>query len=130
MICLAIFYRSPNSTELNSNSLDRFILGICEKDAKNFTVLMRDTNRPSKNRENMSTTKDDDSKEFRFLETLRDVILLQHVTESTRIPAGDKRSLNLKAKIKPPLHLLVETELPKPVITSPKMILKECESSF
>ena len=38
----------------------------------------------------MSTTKGDDSKEFRCLETLRDVFLIQHITEPAHITAGDK----------------------------------------
>ena len=62
MICLVIFNRSPNLTKMNKIALNRIILDICKKDAMNFTVLMGDINLPLKNRKDMSTTTDDDSK--------------------------------------------------------------------
>ena len=54
---------------------------------------MGDTNFPSINWDNCSTTKDDESKEFKFLEAVRDAFLTQHINEPTRITAGDRQSL-------------------------------------
>ena len=54
---------------------------------------MGDTNFPSINWDDRSTTKDDESKEFKVLEAVRDAFLTQHINEPTRITAGDRPSL-------------------------------------
>ena len=124
MICLAILYWSPN---LSNILLNRLILDICEKDAKNITVIMGYTNLPVINWEEMSTTKNGDSKEFRFLKTARDAFLIHPIIESTRLIAGDNHSLldiiitdvglsDFKSMFKPPLghshYVIIEAELP------------------
>ena len=94
---------------------------------KDYTVILGDTNFPSINLDDCSTTKDKESKEFMFLEAVRDAILTQQIDEPTRITAGDKSSLldlilidaglsDLNTNIQPPLrqsdHVLIEVELP------------------
>ena len=87
---------------------------------------MGGTNFPSINWDDCSTTKDKESKEFKFLEAVRDALLTQHIDEPTRITVGDKPSLldivltdaglsDLNTNILPPLgqsdHVLIELEL-------------------
>ena len=52
-----------------------------------------DTNFASINWDGCSTTKDEESKEIKFLEAVRDAFLTQHIDQPTRIAAGDKPSL-------------------------------------
>ena len=126
-IRLAVVYRSPNSPEMNNDCLCQSIKELCEKDVKDYTVILGDTNFPSINWNDCSTTKDEKSKEFKFLEAVRDVFLTQHIDEPTRITAGDKPSLldivftdaglsDLNTNIQPPRgqsdHVLIEMELP------------------
>ena len=126
-IRLAVVCWSENSPEVNNNCLCQSIKELCEKDVKEFTVNLGDTNFPSINWNDCSTTKDEESKEFKFLQAVRDVFLTQHIDELTRITAGYKPSLldivltdaglsDLNTNIQPPLgqsdHVLIEVELP------------------
>ena len=126
-IRLAVVYGSPNSPELKNDCLCQSIKELCEKDvAQDYTVILGDPNFPSTNWDDCSTTKDKESKEFKFLEAVGDAILTQHIDEPTRITAGDKPSLldinltdaglsDLNTNIQPPLgqsdHVLIEVEL-------------------
>ena len=91
---------------------------------KVYTVILGD---PSIDCNDCSTTMDEESKEFKFLEAVRDAFLTQHIDEPTRITAGDKPSLldivstnaglgDLNTNIQPPLghsdHIPTEVELP------------------
>ena len=92
-----------------------------------YNVILGDTNFPSINWDDCSTTKDEESKEFKFLEAVGDAIPTQRIDETTRITAGDKPSLldliltdaglsDLNTNIQPPLrqsdHVHIEAELP------------------
>ena len=93
---------------------------------KDYTVILGDTNFPSINWDDRSTTKDKESKLFNFLEAVRDAFLTQRIDEPTRITVGDKASLldiiltdaglsDLNTNIQPPLgqsdHVPMEVEL-------------------
>ena len=125
-ILLAVVYRSSNSPEMNNDCFCQSIKEPCEKDVKDYTVILGGTNFPSINWDDCSTTKDKESKEFKFLEAVRVAFLTQHIDEPTRITAGDKPSLldivltdagltDLNTNIQPPLgqsdHVLIELEL-------------------
>ena len=103
------------------------IRDLCKKDMKGYTVILGETNFPSTNWDDCSTTKDEESKEFKFLEAVMDAFLTQHIDEPTSITVRDKTSLldivstdaglnELNTKIQPPLgqrdHKLIEVELP------------------
>ena len=45
-IRLAVVYRSPNLLEMNNNCLCYSIKELCEKDVKDYTVTLGDTNFP------------------------------------------------------------------------------------
>ena len=66
-IRLAVVYRSPNSPEMNNDCLCQSIKELCEKDVKDYTVILGDTNFPSINCDDCSTTENEESKEFKFL---------------------------------------------------------------
>ena len=93
---------------------------------KDYTVILGDTNFPSINWDDCSTTKNKEIKEFKFLEAARDAFLTQRVDEPTRNTAGDKPSLldiiltdaglsDLNTNIQSPLgqsdHVPIEVEL-------------------
>ena len=93
---------------------------------KDYTLILGDTNFPSINWDDCSTTKDEESKEFKFLEAVRDAFLTQHIDEPTCITVGEKPSLldivltdaglsDLNTNIQPPMgqnnHVLIEVEL-------------------
>ena len=76
-IRLAVVYRSPKSPEMNNDCLCQSIKELCERDAKDYTLISGDTNFPSINWVDCSTTKDEESKEFKCLEAVRDAFLTQ-----------------------------------------------------
>ena len=76
---MTVVYRSPNSTEMNNNSLCQSIRELCDKDVKDYTVILDDRTFPSTNWDDCSTTKDGESKELKLLEAFRDAFLTQHI---------------------------------------------------
>ena len=62
VIRMAIVYRSPNFTEMNNDCLCQSIKELCEKDVKDYALILIDTNFPSINWYDCSTTKEDESK--------------------------------------------------------------------
>ena len=65
-------YRSPNSTEANNEALNSFIKQ-CKKPS--HVLINGDFNHPEINWEHMISTKNDDHKSSKFLETVMDSFL-------------------------------------------------------
>ena len=74
-IRLTVVYRSPNSPEWNNDCLCQPIKELYEKDVKDYSVVLGNTNFSSINWDDCSTAKDEESKEFKFLESIRDAFL-------------------------------------------------------
>ena len=85
---LAVANRSPNSPKMNNNCLCQSIRELCEKGVKDYTVILGDTNFPSINWDDCSTTMDKESKEFKFLEAFRDAfdmrVFLTHFLDHSK----------------------------------------------
>ena len=80
---IASIYRSPNSSSTEDENLNKLIKEIDSKESY-YKILVGDFNMPSINWERYTTTAGLNSTEFKFIETVRDCYLTQHVTEITR----------------------------------------------
>ena len=88
-------YRSPSSNDtshLNDERLNELISVLCNRKYSHI-CLVGDFNLKDINWKTWSTPKNEHSKEHKFLETLRDCYLFQHVTEPTRARGTDEPSL-------------------------------------
>ena len=111
---------------MNNGCLCQSIKELCEKDVKHYTVILSDTNFPSINWDDCSTTKEEAIKEFKILEAVKDAFLTHYINEPTRITASqripslldivstDAGLSDLNTNIQPTLgqsdHVLIEVE--------------------
>lgn len=91
-ILVGSLYRSPNGSEENFTQLCEL---FTESVKKRFSevILFGDLNFPNITWDTCSTNGTIDSKEFRFIETIRDCYLYQHITAPTRGRGSDKPSV-------------------------------------
>ena len=89
------FYRSPsysNISDDNNVTLNVFLRDICKKHYSH-KCFVGDFNYKDINWKNMTTIHNEESKEFKFIETIYECFLFQHVTEPTRRRGNDNPSL-------------------------------------
>ena len=91
-LLIGCIYRSPNSTILNSNSLNKLIIDASTKRFSHILIL-GDYNYKEINWVNGSTSVSENHIATRFLETVRDSFLYQHVTKPTRVKDGNVPSV-------------------------------------
>ncbi len=85
-------YRSPNSDEVNNAALNSHITNLCNENFT-YTVMCGDLNFPRINWENWYAGGNMDSSENKFLETLSESNLYQHVSGPTRSRGDNEPSL-------------------------------------
>ena len=86
-------YHSPNSAEENSEAFNRLILRTAREDKYNFVLMTGDGNYKHIDWNNMTCALSENSKEFMFLETVKDAFYEQHVREPTRGRGSDTPSI-------------------------------------
>ena len=89
---LVAIYRSPSSSNENNKSLLELISSVCSINSTE-TLLVGDFNYPNINWDNISTPLSHSSREFYFLECIKDNFLTQHVLSPTRQRGTDVPSL-------------------------------------
>ena len=90
------FYRSPTATEHseeNNNNLNNLLRKLCGKKKYSHICFTGDFNYRDINWSTCVTPHNERSKEVKFIETLRDCFLHQHVTKPTRRRGNDDPSL-------------------------------------
>ena len=88
-------YRSPtqtNNSDVNNENLNNLIYELCNKSYSHI-CLVGDFNFRDINWKSWTTPHSENSKEFKFIETVRDRFLFQHVEEPTRSRGNDDPSL-------------------------------------
>ncbi len=83
-------YRSPNSTEAANTRVCQFMKSLDSEE--NDLVIVGDFNHPEVDWPNTACYKDEDHPAKVFLESVRDGLLIQHVTEATRWREGQSPS--------------------------------------
>ena len=86
-------YGSPNSSKENNHRLKNLIANLNETQSNDSKLIVVDTNLPQMDWEAMSTIKDENCKEFTFIEAVKDALMTQHIKEPTRLTGRDKASL-------------------------------------
>ena len=94
-LLFACLYRSPTPSETsddNNLNLNRIMRHVCNEQ---FThkCFVGDFNFKNINWSNYSTNESEESKEYRFLETVRDCFIHQHISKPTRIRGNNDPSL-------------------------------------
>ena len=95
LMLFGCFYRSPTLTDsslYNAEQLNK-ILSLISRKKYSHTCLVGDFNFPDINWESWTTPHNEDSKEFKFIETLRDCFLHQHNLQNSRRRGNDEPSL-------------------------------------
>ena len=92
-INFGVLYGSPNSSKENNHRLKNLIANLNETQSNDSKLIVGDTNLPQMDWEAMSTIKDENSKEFTFIEAVKDALITQHIKEPTRLTGRDKASL-------------------------------------
>ena len=95
VLLFGCFYRSPTATitsETNNENLYK-LLRICSLKKYTHKCFVGDFNYKNINWVSWTTTCNEDSKEFEFIETVRDCYLYQHLQEPTRRRGNDEPSL-------------------------------------
>ena len=77
-------YRSPNSDNLNNELLNKLLLKITEENRYDYILLTGDCNYKHINWQLMTCLTSENSKDFYFLEALKDSFMEQHIGEPTR----------------------------------------------
>ena len=85
-------YRSPSSGADNSESLDKLLCEIAESREHNFIAIAGDVNYRNIDWENGICRSSENSRDFMFLEAVKDAYLTQHITEPTRGRGSDTPS--------------------------------------
>ena len=95
MLMFGCIYRSPtqtlDSTENNEN-LNKLLQAICTK-SYSHVCIVGDFNYRDINWNSWTTPHDENSKEAKFIEAVRDCFLFQHIEEPTRARGNDDPSL-------------------------------------
>ena len=91
-ILIGSLYRSPSGTEENFQQMCNLFK---ESTKLRYTqlILFGDLNLPQIDWNTCSTSNNEDSKDFKFIETVRDCFLFQHVTNPTRGRGSDNPSV-------------------------------------
>ena len=95
VLLFGCIYRSPTPTAdfiANNKNLNRLLQTICAK-TYSHVCLVGDFNYKDINWKSWTTSHGDDSKEFKFIESLRDCFLFQHIDKPTRVRGNDDPSL-------------------------------------
>ena len=82
-LCFCAVYRSPNSDQINNDLLRQFLMVLVTKHFK-YLVIAGDFNLRMIDWNLQCCTVGENAVDFKFLETIKDCFLTQHVTESTR----------------------------------------------
>ena len=90
-LLVGCIYRSPSSLEQNSKNLNSLLMSKAREKYTHF-LIMGDFNYPAIDWKSCTTSKNIESKEFQFIETLRDIYMYQHITEPTRGRGTDEPS--------------------------------------
>ena len=85
-------YRSPNSDDANNESLNKLLLKVAEENKYDYVLLAGDGNFRYINWRLMTCTSSETSKDFQFLEALKDSYMDQHISEPTRGRGSDTPS--------------------------------------
>ena len=96
LLVFACIYRSPtkiDSSNENNNKLNQLIYDISSTKKYSHKCFVGDLNFPTINWENWTTKHQEESKEEKFLDALRDSFLHQNVDEPTRCHGTDDPSL-------------------------------------
>jgi len=91
-LLLGAIYKSPNSDQQNHEHLLSMLSQDYLKEFKNV-IVVGDFNFPGIDWENYTTTHSENHVTFKFIETLRDNFMHQHVNEHTRCRLGQAPSL-------------------------------------
>ena len=82
-LLVGCFYRSDSAPAANNEKLFSLISHVSELDYSHI-LLMGDFNYPDIDWESWTTSKNEASEEYRFIECIRDAFLFQHVVNPTR----------------------------------------------
>ncbi|CAG2202798.1 unnamed protein product [Mytilus edulis] len=82
-LLIGCIYRSPNGQDNNDESLRKLFKDVVSRDYSHI-LLMGDFNYDKINWETWSTPTNEQSREYKFIECLRDCFLYQHVLKPTR----------------------------------------------
>ena len=96
ILLFGCFYRSPTSNEnsdSNNDSLNKLLTDLCSNKRYTHKCFVGDFNFTDINWTNWSTNHNEESKEVKFIETVRDCYLYQHITEPTRYRGADEPSV-------------------------------------
>ena len=94
-LAFACIYRSPTPSDLskdNNDKLNDLLKSITSNKRYTHKCIVGDFNFPSINWSNWTTSHNEESKEEKFLEAVRDSFLYQHVKEPTRCRGTDEPS--------------------------------------
>ena len=94
-LLLGCIYRSPTVTQVsaaNNENLNHLLKTICNK-SYSHVCLVGDFNFKDINWKTWTTFHGEESKEAKFLETIKDGFLYQHIEKTTRIRGNDEPSL-------------------------------------
>ena len=86
-------YRSPNSENINNESLNKLILRIAAENKYDFILLTGDGNYKHIDWQQMTCSSSENSNDFLFLESFKDSFFEQHINEPTRGRGSDKPSV-------------------------------------
>ena len=87
------FYRSPTlneNSETNNHNLNKLLTELCNNKRYTHKCFVGDFNFTDINWTNWNTTHNEESKEAKFIETVRDCYLYQHITKPTRYRGSDE----------------------------------------
>lgn len=91
-LVIGCVYRSPHSTDENNSKLNDMLLNISKR-GYSHVMVTGDFNMPSINWKTWSATDNIESKEYKFIECLRDCYWTQNVDEITRARIDSNPSL-------------------------------------
>ena len=77
-------YRSPNSGDGNNEDLNKLLMKVADEKNYDYVLLTGDGNYRHINWHLATCSLSENSKDFRFLESLKDSFLEQHIREPTR----------------------------------------------
>jgi hypothetical protein len=82
-VLICSIYRSPNSDGENDNRINMLLHKLAASKFE-FKIIFGDFNYPGIDWENMTNTRREIDKAFRFVETIKDCFFIQHVNTPTR----------------------------------------------
>ena len=85
-------YHSPNSDDANTENLNKLIMKIASENMFNFVLTVGDGNFKMIDWSNQTCSLSENSKSFKFLETIKDAFFTQHIQQPTRGRGSDTPS--------------------------------------